>query len=92
MEMTGLWKAWKAKGRLPTLPTAPWKSRHRQARFPHSHSSGDYAVEKWKSKNSFPTFRTAVSLVENRTNNQAGFAPRPARRRFAPAIAENFML
>ena len=27
VEMTGLWKAWKAKSRLSTLPTAPWKSR-----------------------------------------------------------------
>src|ERR1022692_4738617 len=26
------------------------------ARFPHSHSSGDEAVGKWKTKNRFPTF------------------------------------
>jgi hypothetical protein len=57
-----------------------------------THSSGDYAVEEWKSTSSFPTFRTAVSPVENRTNSQGGFAPRPARRRFAPAKAEHFML
>jgi hypothetical protein len=57
-----------------------------------THSSGDYAVEEWKSTSTFPTFRTAVSPVENRTNSQGGFAPRPARRRFAPAKAEHFML
>src|SRR5579864_1371598 len=26
------------------------------ARFPHSHSSGDETVEKWKTKSRFPTF------------------------------------
>ena len=27
VEMAGRWKAWKSKSRIPTLPTAPWKSR-----------------------------------------------------------------
>ena len=40
MEMAGLWKEWKAKGRLPTLSTSPWESRQQRARFPHFHSSG----------------------------------------------------
>ena len=43
MEMTGLWKLWKAKSRLPPVSTGPWKSRQEQARFPHFHSSGDEA-------------------------------------------------
>src|SRR6516225_2740442 len=30
-----LWKPWKAKGRLPTVPTNAWKSQ--KTRFPHSH-------------------------------------------------------
>src|SRR5713101_1733803 len=56
VEMAGLWKAWKTKSRFSPLSTAPWESRQKQARFPHSHSSGDYAVEKWKTKSRFPTF------------------------------------
>jgi len=27
-----------------------------RARFPHSHSPGDYREEKWKSKSRIPTF------------------------------------
>jgi hypothetical protein len=57
-----------------------------------THSSGDYAVEKWKNTSSFPTFPHCGFPVENRTNSQGGFAPRPARWRFAPAKAEHFML
>ena len=39
VEMPGLWKAWKAQSDFPLFPRVPWKSRPRQARFPHSHSS-----------------------------------------------------
>ena len=68
--MAELWKAWKAKNRLPTLPTL-LGNLAQTARFPHSHSSGDgfqlgqrkanrkkklWAVEKWKSKTRIPTF------------------------------------
>jgi len=28
----------------------------KNARFPHSHSSSDEAMEKWKTENMFPTF------------------------------------
>jgi hypothetical protein len=59
VEMPGLWKAWKAKSRLPPLSTAPWKSRQEQARFPHFHSSGgkqaDGKVENQKQVSHFPT-------------------------------------
>jgi len=76
----GLWKAWKAKSRLPPLSTAPWKSRHKQARFPHSHSSGDGAMEKWKSKDSFPTFPPRSLYLSK--NSAGGLRPPPAEGNF----------
>jgi len=57
--MTGPWKAWKTSSRFSTLPTAPWKSRP-EARLPHSHSSGEPRMEKWKTKTKFPTFPRAA--------------------------------
>ena len=40
--MPGLWKAWKAKSRLPTLSTSPLEISPKPARFPHFHrSDGD---------------------------------------------------
>src|SRR5438309_8566498 len=32
--MPGPWKAWKTRQRFPTLPTAPWKSLHRDFHIP----------------------------------------------------------
>src|SRR5436190_24327322 len=75
VEMAGLWKAWKTKNRLPPLSTAPWKSRQRRARFPHSHSSGDYAVEKWKTKSRFPTFPPRSLMFENPNGNTRASPP-----------------
>ena len=58
VEMPGLWKAWKAKTGFPLFPPAPWKSRQKAARFPHSHGSGhegDGKVENQKQVSHFPT-------------------------------------
>ena len=78
--MPGLWKAWKAKGRLPTLPTSPWKSRQKAARFPHSHSSGDEGG--WKSgkpKAGFPlSHRLDSSLSKEQNRSAGGIRPLPA--------------
>jgi hypothetical protein len=86
--MTDLWKAWKAKNGLSPLSTGPWKSRQEQARFPHSHSSDDYAVEKWKTKSRFPTFPRAFSPLAK--TEKTGRASPTARgdRRFAPGGSE----
>ena len=88
--MTGLWKPWKAKSRLPPVSTGPWKSRQEQARFPHFHSSGgeaDGKVENQEQVSHFPTapfFLSQKERKEGKPQTRAGFAPRP-RRRFAPA-------
>jgi hypothetical protein len=56
-----LWK-WRSGGKRGN-PTAGFPlfppllgNLAKPARFPHSHSSGDEAVEKWKTKSRFPTF------------------------------------
>jgi len=53
---------------------SPWKSL---ARFPHSHTLGDYREEKWKSKSGTPTFPSRLSIVlkilKRRTPLNAGF-------------------
>ena len=78
VEMPGLWKAWKAKSRLPPLSTAPWKSRQGQARFPHSHSSdgkqADGKVENQKQVSHFPT-----------ATNPFSPGPKPGRGRASPS-------
>src|SRR5260370_15563685 len=84
VEMPGLWKAWKAKSRLPPLSTAPWKSRQEQARFPHFHSSG--GSRRWKSgkpKAGFPLSHRHESLFSGtkKPGPRPGFALRP------PAVA-----
>jgi hypothetical protein len=54
--MPGLWKAWKAKNRLPTLSTSPLEispNGGEISTFPQLRRSG---LEKWKTKSRFPTF------------------------------------
>lgn len=81
VEMPGLWKAWKAKRRLPTLPTSPLEIPPNGGgipTFPQLRRSGP---EKWKTKTRFSTFpsrlatTTTVPLFSN-----TGDAPRRSRR------------
>src|SRR5207245_10386422 len=53
VEMAGVWKTWENKNRFFPLFTAPWKSRRKQARFPHSHTSRACALEKWKTQSKY---------------------------------------
>ena len=79
--MPGLWKAWKAKDRLPTLSTSPLGIPPKAARFPHSHSSGDEGGwESAKPKAGFPLSHRHEYVwinIKNRAT-RAGFALRPA--------------
>ena len=78
VEMPGLWKAWKAKSRLPPLSTAPWKSRQGQARFPHFHSSdgkqADGKVENQRQVSHFPT-ATNPFIPEPKTGPRGWASP-----------------
>jgi hypothetical protein len=77
--MPGLWKAWKAKSRLPTLSTSPLGNPAKgQARFPHFHSAGDEGDGKVENQKQVSHFPTAPNLLsQNRKKTAAGFAPRP---------------
>src|SRR5437762_1997153 len=82
VEMPGLWKAWKAKSRLPPLSTAPWKSRQEQARFPHFHSSGgkqaNGKVENQKQVSPLSHRHESPFSRKEKPGPRAGFALRPA--------------
>jgi hypothetical protein len=81
VEMPGLWKAWKAKSRLTTLSTSPWKSRQRRARFPHSHSAddeGDGKVENQKQVSHFPT-APRIYRENQRKAKAGGLRPPPTK-------------
>src|ERR1700730_16298983 len=89
--MPGLWKAWKAKSRLPPVSTGPWKSRQGQARFPHFHSSGgkqaDGKVENQKQVSHFPTATNPFSRNQNRATG--GLRPPPCAASLRPASAND---
>jgi hypothetical protein len=91
VEMTGLWKPWKAKSRLPPVSTGPWKSRQGQARFPHFHSSGgkqaDGKVENQKQVSHFPTATNPFSRNQNRATG--GLRPPPCAASLRPASAND---
>jgi hypothetical protein len=78
--MAELWKAWKAKSRLPPPPTAPWKSRT-QREIPTFPQPRRGALEKWKTKNRFPTFpfRLATTNSVFFPRNAAAFGRRGSR-------------
>src|SRR5215831_4669998 len=67
--MPGLWKAWKANGRLPTLSTSPLEISPKAGEiptFPQLRRRG--RMEKWKTKGRFLTFpppRVHISKNQN---------------------------
>ena len=57
MEMPGLWKAWKAKSRLPPLSTSPLEISPKAGEIPtFPQLRRRRRMEKWKTKSRFPTF------------------------------------
>ena len=81
MEMPGLWKAWKAKNRLPPFSTSPLEISPKGGEiltFPQLRRRG--WMEKWKTKSRFPTFPPPRMYMEikNKTGPRAGFALRSA--------------
>ena len=87
--MTGLWKAWKAKSRLPTLSTSPLEISPKAGEiptFPQRRRRG--RMEKWKTKTRFSTFPPPriLSLRCKDRDARPGCRPPPryGRRRCAP--------
>jgi len=86
--MLGLWKAWKAKGRLPTLSTSPLEISPKTGEiptFPQLRRRG--RLEKWKTKSRFPTFPPPRVYIPktNKHGDGRAFAPRPRRGAPPPA-------
>ena len=80
MEMPGLWKAWKAKSRLPPLSTSPLEISPRAGEIPTfpqlRRKQADGKVENQKQVSHFPTATNPLS-PERKTRPRAGFALRP---------------
>ena len=95
MEMTGLWKAWKAKDRLPPLSTSPLEISPTAGEiptFPQLRRRG--RMGKWKTKIRFSTFpppRILLSL-QAKTPPQAGLRPCAWRRRSAPPKSQRVIV
>jgi hypothetical protein len=76
--MPGLWKAWKAKGRLPPLSTSPLEISPKHGEiptFPQFRRRG--RMEKWKTKSTFPTFPPPRTLSLKTRHTRPGRAYRP---------------
>jgi len=80
VEMPGLWKAWKAKRRLPTLSTSPFGNLAKGGEIPTFPQLGRSGLEKWKTKSRFPTFPAPLRehdggfALSNQTAGSAGCA------------------
>ena len=75
VEMPGLWKAWKAKGRLPPLSTSPLGISPKTGEiptFPQLRRRG--RMEKWKTKSRFSTFPPPPFLFPKTKTQAAGGA------------------
>ena len=90
VEMPGLWKEWKAKGRLPTLSTSPLEISPKGGEistFPQLRRSG---LEKWKTQKQvfhypIPAFAT-MTTVSPLAQSAGGLRPRPAALRAASGV------
>lgn len=79
--MPGLWKAWKAKSRLPTLSTSPLEISPKGGEIPTFPQLKRSGLEKWKTKSRFPTFPASLrdddcgSVSQNQKRPLGGLAP-----------------
>ena len=84
VEMPGLWKAWKAKSRLPTLSTSPLEISQKGGEITTFPQLGRSGLEKWKTKGRFPTFpshfATMTPVRPSKAQNQplGGLSPADA--------------
>ena len=95
MEMPGLWKAWKAKSRLPPLSTSPLEISPKGGAiptFPQLRLRG--RMEKWKTKSRFPTFPPPRMYMDLKNKNRAagGLRPPPGGGRFAPPKSQKVIV
>src|SRR5437867_2234584 len=86
--MPGLWKEWKAKGRLPTLSTSPLEISPKAGEistFPQLRPRR--RMEKWETKSRFPTFPPPRFLsLKNKKTAAGGLRPRPRQHYHAASV------
>jgi len=88
--MPGLWKAWKANGRLPTLSTRPLEISPKAGEiptFPQLRRRG--RMEKWKTKSRFSTFPPPRLYISQNQNTPGWRAIAPPARDGAPRHPNN---
>ena len=91
MEVPGLWKAWKAKGRLPTLPTSPLEISPKTGEIPTfpqlRRTKADGKVENQKQVSHFPTASIPLSTKEQNRSAGGLRPPPPAALRSASVVS-----
>jgi hypothetical protein len=76
--MPGLWKAWKAKNRLPRLSTSPLEISPNGCEISTFPQLGRSGLEKWKTKGRFPTFPASLRDYDSGFASQKPKADRSA--------------
>jgi len=95
MEMPGLWKAWKAKTRLPPLSTSPLEITPKDGVIPtFPQLRRRRRMEKWKTKSGFPTFPPPRMYMDLKDKNRAagGLRPPPGGGRSAPPKSQKVIV
>src|SRR5271166_801507 len=88
VEMTGLWKAWKAESRLPTLSTSPLEISPTAGEIPtFPQPRRRRRMEKWKTNTRFSTFPPPRFLLCLRRKNQKRGRASPSASGAAPRAA-----
>ena len=92
--MPGLWKAWKAKNRLPPLSTSPLEISPKGGEIPTFPQLRRGRMEKWKTKSGFPTFPPPRMNMEIKNKNRAagGLRPPPGGGRSAPPKSQKVIV
>jgi hypothetical protein len=92
--MPGLWKAWKAKGRLPPLSTSPLGISRRDSHIPTAPATkADGKVGNQKQVFHFPTAPNIYMSKKQTTKLQwAGFRPPPGGGRSAPPKSQEVIV
>src|ERR1039457_5791509 len=93
--MPGLWKAWKAKGRLPPLSTSPLGISPKAGEIPtFPQLRRRRRMGKWKTKSRFPAFPPPPDLFLSKQKSRAAGGLRPPLEggRFAPPNSQEVIV
>jgi|SRR5579864_1466477 len=86
--MPGLWKEWKAKGRLPTLSTSPLEISPKAGAIPtFPQRRRRRRMGKWKTKTRFSTFPPPLFLSLKTENTRTAGGLRPPARQAASRLS-----